>query len=222
MEAVGRRRSFLPVVPRLGEAGGNFWSPWDVQNVGRAVNDDAQLIAETLAGRSTAFGQLVEKYQDRLYNTMLHIVGSRDDARDVVQDAFVQAFIKLETFQQNCAFYTWLYRIAFNAAASLSRRKRAAVSVEEARECFGREPVDKGAGPPEQMEAEERRRQIQAAIAELPEEFRTVLVLREMEGYCYEEIAEILDLPVGTVRSRLHRARLQLRQALKQVLAIED
>ncbi len=186
------------------------------------MNDDAQLIAETLAGRSTAFGQLVEKYQDRLYNTMVHIVGSRDDARDVVQDAFVQAFLKLETFQQNCAFYTWLYRIAFNAAASLSRRRRPAVSVEEVRDSFGREPVDKGAGPPEQMEEEERRRHVQAAIAALPEEFRTVLVLREMEGYCYEEIAEILELPVGTVRSRLHRARLQLRQSLKQVLAIED
>ncbi len=186
------------------------------------MNDDAQLIAQTLAGRSTAFGQLVEKYQDRLYNTMVHIVGSREDARDVVQDAFVQAFLKLETFQQNCAFYTWLYRIAFNAAASLTRRKRAVLSVEEARESFGREPVDKGAGPPAQMEEQERRRQIQAAIAALPEEFRTVLVLREMEGYCYEEIAEILDLPVGTVRSRLHRARLQLRQMLKQVLLFDD
>lgn len=218
----GSRQVILPLPPRLPETGGNFLFASDVQTRGRAVNDDAQLIAETLAGRSTAFGQLVEKYQDRLYNTMVHIVGSRDDARDVVQDAFVQAFLKLETFQQNCAFYTWLYRIAFNAAASLSRRKRPAVSVEEVRDSFGREPVDKGAGPSEQMEEEERRRYVQAAIAALPEEFRTVLVLREMEGYCYEEIAEILELPVGTVRSRLHRARLQLRQSLKQVLAIED
>ncbi|MCR4414370.1 MAG: sigma-70 family RNA polymerase sigma factor [Thermoguttaceae bacterium] len=186
------------------------------------MNDDAQLIEQTLAGQSAAFGLLVEKYQDRLYNTMVHVVGSRDDARDVVQDAFVQAFLKLETFHQNCAFYTWLYRIAFNVAASLCRRKRPSVSVEEARESIGREPIDGGAGPSEHMELEERRRQIQEAIAALGDEYRTVLVLREMDGYCYEEIAEMLDLPLGTVRSRLHRARLQLRDMLKDVLHLDD
>src|SRR5690349_3506078 len=80
----------------------------------RPVVGDDQLIAEALAGNSSAFGQLVRKYQDRLYNAVVHVAGCAEDARDVVQDAFVQAFVKLETFQGSSAFYTWLYRIAFN------------------------------------------------------------------------------------------------------------
>ena len=106
------------------------------------MNDDAQLIEETLAGKSTAFGQLVRKYQDRLYNTVVHVVGSTEDAQDVVQDAFVQAFLKLDSFQQTSAFYTWLYRIAFNVAASLRRRRKPTLSVERTRETSGEEPID--------------------------------------------------------------------------------
>jgi len=185
------------------------------------VNDDAQLIAETLDGKPAAFGQLVQKYQDRLYNTVVHVVGSAEDARDVVQEAFVQAFVKLETFQQTSAFYTWLYRIAFNVAISRGRRKRPTVSVERCREAGGREPADQRAGPSEQVEQEERCRQVREAIAALSEEHRAVVILREIDGCCYETIAEILDLPVGTVRSRLHRARLQLREQLKDVLSVD-
>jgi RNA polymerase sigma-70 factor (ECF subfamily) len=186
------------------------------------VNDDAQLIAESLAGKSAAFGLLVEKYQDRLYNTLVHVVGHPEDALDIVQEAFVQAFVKLESFQQASAFYTWLYRIAFNVAASQRRRRRPAVSVERTHELTGDEPVDSQAGPGERLEQQERCRQVQKAIAGLEEEFRTVLVLREIDGCCYETIAEILDLPIGTVRSRLHRARMQLREQLKEVLMIGD
>jgi RNA polymerase sigma-70 factor (ECF subfamily) len=182
------------------------------------VNDDAQLIDQTLAGHPAAFGQLVQKYQDRLFNAVVHVAGSAEDARDIVQDAFVQAFLKLDTFQHSSAFYTWLYRIAFNLSASQRRRRRAAVSVEHVRETSGLEPVDNGEDPSERLEREERCRQVRQAIAELSEEHRTVLVLREMDGCCYESIAKILDLPVGTVRSRLHRARLQLREQLKEVL----
>jgi RNA polymerase sigma-70 factor (ECF subfamily) len=187
-----------------------------------AVIDDAQLIDETLRGRSAAFGRLVEKYQDRLYNTIVHVVGNGEDALDVVQDAFVQAFLKLETFQRSSAFYTWLYRIAFNAAASQHRRKRPVLSVEQSRETSGHEPVDGQSGPGEHLEQLERSRQVQQAIAALSEEHRAVVVLREIDGCCYETIAEILDLPVGTVRSRLHRARLQLRDQLREVLMIDD
>ena len=82
------------------------------------MNDDAQLIGEALAGDSAAFGRLVTRYQDRLYNTLAHVVGSPDEAYDVAQDAFVQAFLKLNTFHGNSAFYTWLYRIAFNRSAT--------------------------------------------------------------------------------------------------------
>jgi RNA polymerase sigma-70 factor, ECF subfamily len=186
------------------------------------VNDDSQLIDLTLAGRPAAFGELVRKYQDRLYNAIVHVVGNAEDARDIVQDAFLQAFVKLEGFHRTSAFYTWLYRIAFNVAASQRRRKRVGPSVDQAREVSGEEPIDGEKSPSQQLEEEERRRQVQTAIGQLSEEHRAVLVLREMEGCCYETIAEVLDLPVGTVRSRLHRARLQLRDHLKTVLALDD
>lgn len=182
------------------------------------MNDDDQLIDQTLAGHSAAFGQLVLKYQDRLYNTIVHVAGNAEDARDVVQDAFVQAFVKLDTFKHSSAFYTWLYRIAFNVAASRRRRKRPAASVEHFRETSGNEPMDCENDPSENVERDERCRQVRQAIDRLGEEHRAVVVLREIDGCCYETIAEILDLPIGTVRSRLHRARLQLREELRAVL----
>jgi RNA polymerase sigma-70 factor (ECF subfamily) len=182
------------------------------------VNDDTRLIDACLAGDRVAFEQLVRRYQDRLYNTILHVTGCPEDARDVVQDAFVQAYVKLDTFQRSAAFFTWLYRIAFNAAVSHRRRKRPTVSVEHARETLGQEPVDSGAAPGDRLDRQERAGQVRAALAALPEEFRSVLVLREIEGFDYEAIAEALDLPVGTVRSRLHRGRMQLREALRGVL----
>lgn len=182
------------------------------------MKDDSQLIDEAKGGDTAAFGQLVCKHQDRLYNTIVHVVGCRVEAEDVVQDAFVQAFLKLDSFQGNSAFYTWLYRIAFNAAVSRRRRKRVELSVEQNRELTGYEPLDNGDAPTERLEREERAGQVQAALATLTQEHRAILVLREMEGCCYETIADVLDLPVGTVRSRLHRARLQLREQLKEVL----
>ncbi|MEX0712514.1 MAG: sigma-70 family RNA polymerase sigma factor [Pirellulales bacterium] len=182
--------------------------------------DESRLIDETLAGDSAAFGRLVGKYQDRLYNTMAHLVGL-EDARDLVQDAFVQAFVKLETFQRTSAFYTWLYRIAFNLAMSRKRRQRPSVSMDGLRERTGHEPVDGSAAPQDRLEQQELAGQVQAALATLSEEHRVVLVLREMDGCCYETIAEILELPVGTVRSRLHRGRMQLREHLKQVLQVD-
>ena len=204
------------------KAGGNFWPLPCVLNSETAVSDDAQLISEALAGKSAAFGRLVLKYQDRLYNTIVHVAGSTEDARDVVQDAFVQAFVKLDTFQQSSAFYTWLYRIAFNVAASHRRRKRPTRSVEQARRASGQEPIDTQKSPQERLEQLERSRQVHRAIAELTAEHRSVLVLREIDGCCYETIAEVLDLPIGTVRSRLHRARVQLRELLKEVLMVDE
>ncbi len=195
----------------------NFLSIPGVQD-SEPVNDDARLIEETLAGNSAAFGQLVQRYQDRLYNTLVHVIGSPEDALDVVQDAFVQAFVKLESFRGRSAFYTWLYRIAFNVAATQRRRRRPVLSVDHAREEGGDEPVDPDQGPLDHLEQEERCRQVREALKVLSDEHREVLVLREIDGCCYETIAEILDLPVGTVRSRLHRARLQLRDELKEVL----
>jgi RNA polymerase sigma-70 factor, ECF subfamily len=185
------------------------------------VSDDAQLIDLALRGQSDAFGQLVLKYQDRLFNTVFHVVGHAEDARDIVQEALVQAFLKLDTFRRDSAFYTWLYRIAFNVAITHRRRRRPTVSIDHVRETSHMEPVDCDDTPAESLERKECCRQVRHAIGRLAEEHRAVLVLREIDGCCYETISEILDLPVGTVRSRLHRARLQLRDELKEMLVKE-
>ncbi|MFW6170121.1 MAG: RNA polymerase sigma factor [Planctomycetota bacterium] len=183
------------------------------------MNDDAQLIAEALAGNRGAFEQLVRRYQVRLFHTLLHMVGSREEAEDVCQEAFVQAFVKLETFGGRSAFYTWLYRIAFNVAVSRNRRKRTDLSIDEHRERTGDEPIDGEPQPADHVLREEQVRQVRGAINTLSEQYRAILVLRDIEGCCYETIAEILDLPLGTVRSRLHRARLQLRERLQEMLS---
>lgn len=182
------------------------------------MTDDAQLISEALGDDQAAFGRIVQKYQVRLFNTMLHVVGSREEAEDVCQEAFVQAFVKLASFQGRSVFYTWLYRIAFNVSVSRRRRKRAELSIDQHRERTGEEPEDGGDPPEERLLRDEQVQQVRDAIGTLNEEHRAILVLREMEGCCYDTIAEILDLPLGTVRSRLHRARLQLREQLQDIL----
>jgi len=192
-------------------------APEGVLNSEIAVSDDSRLIDQALAGHAEAFGELVRRYQDRLFNTMVHVVGHREDARDAVQEAFVQAFIKLETFRRDSAFYTWLYRIALNRAVSRRRRRRPETSVEWAREVHGHEPADPQPGPDETAQRRARCRQVRRAIDQLDTEHRTVIVLREIEGCTYEQIAEILDVPVGTVRSRLHRARVQLKEHLVEL-----
>jgi RNA polymerase sigma-70 factor (ECF subfamily) len=161
---------------------------------------------------------MVSKHQDRLFNTLVHIAGSREEAEDVSQEAFVQAFIKLDTFAGKSAFYTWLYRIAFNIMASRRRRKRPEVSLDVGRDFGGDEPMDRTEPAATAIERAERADQLHAALAELTTEHRSILVLREMEGHDYETISDVLDLPVGTVRSRLHRARSQLRERLRHVL----
>ena len=188
---------------------------------GTVVNDDLQLIDETISGNSSAFGQLVTRYQDRLYNTLVHVTGSSEEARDVCQDAFVQAFVKLRSFQRSSAFYTWLYRIAFNMAASHRRRKKPTVSVEQHREATGYDPASRDGQPSQRMERQERVARVRRALGALHDDFRAVLVLREIDGHPYEAISEMLDLPLGTVRSRLHRARMELREQLKGVLLEE-
>ena len=180
-------------------------------------NEDAELIQAVLAGDREAYGILVERYQDRLFNTLVRVLGSRDDAQDVVQDAFVQAFVKLETFRAASRFYTWLYRIAMNLALSHRRRRRPVASIEAVKEGAGEEPVDQERGPEDRLMDRERVAAVQSALVGLGDEHRQILVLREMEGCSYETIAEILQLPIGTVRSRLFRARLVLKEQLKNI-----
>jgi len=180
--------------------------------------DDAELVHDARQGNRAAFGQLVLKYQDRLFNAVAYVAGNRQEAEDVVQEAFVQAYVKLSSFGGDSQFFTWLYRIAFNAAVSRRRKKREIASVDTAREVKGDEPLDISEGAGERMLREERAAAIRAGLASLSEEHRAILVLREMEGHDYDAISQILDLPVGTVRSRLHRARLQMREILEQTL----
>ena len=180
--------------------------------------DDAEFIEKVRGGNSSAFEGLVRKYQNRLYTALVHISGSRQEAEDIAQDAFVQAYRKLHLFAGNSSFYTWLYRIAVNAAISRKRKKRAEYSVEQTQAVTGDEPLDKSERVDERLLREERANIIQVALTRLPEEFRVVLVLREMEAFNYEAISETLDLPVGTVRSRLHRARVQLKEILSKLM----
>lgn len=180
--------------------------------------DDAQIMAEVLAGKHQAFSKLVLRYQDRLFQTAYQITRSREEAEDVVQEAFVQAFVKLSTFQQQSSFFTWLYRIALNAAITRKRRRRIDVPLGIDAESGISEPADQQEGPEDRILREERSRLLHAALGVLSEEHRAILVLRELEGFCYESICEALDLPIGTVRSRLHRARLHLAEQLKGVL----
>jgi RNA polymerase sigma-70 factor, ECF subfamily len=178
---------------------------------------DAPWIDEALAGHPEAFGHLVLMHQDRLFNSVNHWVGNADDAYDICQETFIRAFLKLESFRKDSAFCTWLYRIAYNTTVSRQRQHRPMASVEQLRETSRFEPPDQGGTPADALARKERCTQVQEAIKQLEEEYRTVLVLREIDGYGYETIASILDVPVGTVRSRLHRARLQLRDRLKKM-----
>ena len=183
------------------------------------MSQDSLLIQRILQGDSAAYEEIVRCYQLRLYNTMVHILGSREDAEDVVQESFVQAYLKLSTFQGNSAFYTWLYRISFNIAISHRRRRKKVHSIDQVREDIGSEPVDRAEGPAHRMEQQENVRQVHAALEKLSDEHKDVLVLRELEGMDYDHIADVLELPVGTVRSRLHRARTHLKECLEVMIA---
>ena len=178
---------------------------------------DAELIEAALGGRSESFGHLVQRYQQRLFASMYHLVGHIEEAEDVAQEAFVQSFRKLHTFQGAAGYYTWLYRIAFNIAISRRRRRRPNVSLEQRRR-DGEEPMQPGEAVEAGLEREENAQRLWNALQLLSEEHRTIMVLREMEGRDYDSIAEMLGVPVGTVRSRLHRARSHLRELLKETL----
>ncbi|MCI0492693.1 MAG: sigma-70 family RNA polymerase sigma factor [Planctomycetes bacterium] len=183
------------------------------------MNDEASLIDATLAGDTAAFGTLVTRHQDRLYNSLLRVLGSSEDARDMVQEAFVQAFLKLESFRGSSAFYTWLYRIAFNLAMSHTRRRRPTQSLDTAKSRFGCEPADGQPTPEANLAQRETVHMVHAAMERLSAEYRQILVLREIEECRYEQIADILELPIGTVRSRLFRARLELRNQLMPMMS---
>ena len=190
-------------------------------NMPEVSEEDLEIIQMTLTESSEAFGELVEKYQARLYNSIVQIFGPRD-AEDIVQDAFVKAFQKLDSFKGTSSFYTWLYRIAFNTAVSHLRKKPSIISIDELQEAIGDNLADDGERPGEAMEKKERSKQIQSALQLLSEEHRTILILREVEQMSYEMLANLFQLPVGTIRSRLHRARMCLREVSSHYFERDD
>lgn len=179
-------------------------------------DDDRRLIADCLGGQRDAFGELITRYQARLYNAALRLVQSPEDAADVVQDAFLNAFQSLHSFKGDAEFFTWLYRIAFNTAISLKRKKRPSISLEARAGEPGIDPDDPSdyVKPGIALERTEDERRLNDAITRLSPEHREVLLLKDIEGLKYEDIADILAVPIGTIRSRLHRARLELRDLL--------
>ena len=174
-------------------------------------------MARVQAGDNEAFGALVVAYQDRVYNMILRMVSHPDDAADLTQEVFLTVYQKIGSFRGKSQFYTWLYRIAANVALSLLRRRKVSREVPDPPES---EALREGRseGPSAHIERDERARQVQAALDALDDEFRTVVVLRDIEDLAYDEIGAILDIPEGTVKSRLSRAREALRERLKEVL----
>ena len=186
--------------------------------------DDSQLIQQCVRGDRAAFGLLVRRYQDRLFNTVVRILGNAEDAADIVQESFLLAFVKLEAFKGNARFFTWLYRIAVNASISMKRKQKTLLSSDshDALPAL-MESIDRSEAsrPESALDRRERIERLESALNRLTPDHRAVIVLKEIEELSYESIAEILGVPVGTVRSRLHRARLELRdQLMKESVGI--
>jgi RNA polymerase sigma-70 factor (ECF subfamily) len=179
--------------------------------------EEPELIDRALAGDRSAFAELVRQNQDRLFASMMQVTGAPEEAEEAVQEAFIRAFVKLDTFQRNSQFFTWIYRIAFNSALTRRRKKKARVSLDQVREDNGLEIAGHGEAVDEAMLRDERVSMVRRAIDTLTDEHRKILVLREMDDLAYEDIAEILNISIGTVRSRLSRARRQLKIAIESM-----
>jgi RNA polymerase sigma-70 factor (ECF subfamily) len=186
-------------------------------NKPRIDRGEADLVAASQRGDGAAYGTLVRKYQDRLCSSLRHVCRSSADAQDAAQEAFLRAYLKLGTYSGASGFYTWLYRIAINVAMSEHRRRKAAVQRESARSVRKEALADTTHTADARILRAERVEEVQNALRSLSDEQRTILTLREIEDFDYEEIAAILSIPVGTVRSRLHRARIALREKLLPV-----
>jgi RNA polymerase sigma-70 factor (ECF subfamily) len=176
--------------------------------------DESNLIGRIKKGDQSAFEELVRKYQDRIYNLCRYMLQDPQNAEDASQDAFLKAYRALKGFRPNSSFYTWIYRIAVTTCLDYRRKSRW--------EVFRREPLPEDLpsnehSPHQLYESWEIADSIQQALQKLPEKLRAVIVLREIEGCSYEEIAEVLQLSVGTVKSRIWRARDQLRHLLKKM-----
>ncbi len=181
---------------------------------------DELLIRRAQSGDEGAFEQLLLAHQKSVYNLCLRMAGNPDDALDLSQEAFIRAWRALGQYQFDAAFSTWLFRLTSNICIDFLRKQKrqqhmslTATDEDESGEEFA--VPDPAPGPEEQAVHNERRQAVARAMAALPEDYRAVMQLRAVEALSYEQIAEILDIKVGTVKSRLARARAQLRKILK-------
>ena len=186
-------------------------------------DSDQQLVERVQAGDKAAFDVLVRKYQHRVLKLVGRFVSDAAEAEDVAQEAFLKAYRALASFRGDSAFYTWLYRIAINTAknALVSNRRRPVdfdLDLQDPEQYDRHARLKEGDTPEGVLLTEEIRNVVERAMEQLPEDLRTAIVLRELEGLSYEEIAEAMDCPVGTVRSRIFRAREAIDRKLKPLL----
>jgi RNA polymerase sigma-70 factor (ECF subfamily) len=178
------------------------------------TESDEQLVRRHLDGDVRAFTTLVERHETRLYNVCLRILGSSEDARDATQDAFLTALRKLDQFRGDAAFSTWMHRVAVNACYDMLRKRKRQPMLRLVPDDESGPGDDPGPPEPDPSDAVAGAIDAGRALAKVPEDFRIVLVLADVEDLPYEEIARVLDLPIGTVKSRVHRGRIALARAM--------
>jgi len=181
---------------------------------------DTQMVLAVREGDTTAYRGLVEKYQTRVYQMVYGMVRNQEDARDLTQDAFVKAYDNLHRFRLESSFYTWIYRIASNVAIDFLRKQKRRGTTEFDEQIASRD-ADGGMveqhhqdSPSKTLERKRLYSRIMDAMEQLPEDQRQVILLRELEGLSYKEIAEVMEIPEGTVMSRLYYARKKLQKML--------
>lgn len=184
--------------------------------------DEQTIIKRVLAGETDAFGLLVEEYQDKVYNLALRMCGNRDDAFDLAQDAFFRAWKSLPAFQYDCSFSTWLFRLSSNVCIDWLRMKKrrptvSLTSVNDEDEEVQMDVPDTDNDPEALLLAAEDREQLTRAMNQLPAEYREILTMRAINDMSYSDIAAVLKVREGTVKSRLNRARIALRKNLLQI-----
>ncbi|MFH1958180.1 MAG: sigma-70 family RNA polymerase sigma factor [bacterium] len=183
---------------------------------------DSELVLNAQKGSRQAFGELVKRYERKIYALTYRIMRNREDAADTLQETFMQAYNKIGTFEGKSGFSTWLYRIAVNTCLMKKRKKKLdTVSIDrplrmDDGEDINREPVDWSNNPMAAIDNKEVKKKLDEAIAEMPEEFRTVVLLRDVDRLSSREVADILNITVPNMKSRLHRGRLFLRRKLSE------
>jgi RNA polymerase sigma-70 factor (ECF subfamily) len=184
---------------------------------------DSELVKRVQQGDKAAFDVLVQKYQQKVVNLISRFVSDQSECYDVAQEAFIKAYRALGNFRGDSQFYTWLYRIAANTAknhlASQSRKTPAyAVDVDDAEHFTGESGLKEYSNPENMLLTDEIKRTVYAAIEALPDDLKSAITLREIEGLSYEDIAQVMDCPIGTVRSRIFRARDAIDKELRPLL----